>query len=158
MPLLKNQSTIFYPICAPSVTFSVCYTLSRSRDLPSSVTVLWAVGLRRVHSSVLSVIMIIPFTHLSPNSIPPFMFPIFVLFHVSVLIRKCPFRSIFDPRARTPNLTYARFSLPCNVPFGTYTLRPSCMFLSLKSTLIVPRTHHPNLRTLVCLSPEIRGQ
>ena len=49
-----------------------------------------------------------------------FMFPIFVLFHVSDLrFVSCfhsyshfPFRSIFDPRAQTPTLTYARFSLP----------------------------------------------
>ena len=75
-----------------------CYTLSRSRDSPSSVTVLWAVGLRRVHSSVLSVIMIIPFTHPSPNSVPP-------TFHVSDLsFVSCfrsyshfPFCSIFEP-------------------------------------------------------------
>ena len=69
-----------------------CYTLSRSRDSPSSVTVLWAVGLRRVHSSVLFIIMIIPFTHLSPNSVSPyvscfrfllcFMFPFLFAFSV----------------------------------------------------------------------------
>ena len=56
-----------------------CYTLSRSRDSPSSVTVLRAVGLRRVHSSV-------PFTHPSPNSVPP-------TFHVSDLHFVSRFRS-----------------------------------------------------------------
>ena len=136
-----------------------CYTLSRSRDSPSSVTILRVVGLQRVHLSVLLVIMIILFTHPSPNSVSP-------TFHVSDLrFVSCfcsyshfPFHSIFDPQARTPTMTYARFSLPWYVLFGTYTFWSPCMLLSLKSTLIVPRTHRPNLRTLACLSPEIRGQ
>ena len=81
-----------------------CYTLSRSRDSPSSVTVLWAVGLRRVQPSILFVIMIIPFNHPSPNSIPP-------TFHVSDLrFVSCfcsylhfLFCSIFDPRTPNPD-------------------------------------------------------
>ena len=133
--------------------------IHRSRDSPSSVTVLWAVGLRRVQSSVLSVIMIIPFIHPSQIPFPP-------MFHVSDLrFVSCfcsyshfPFHSIFDPQARTPTLIYPRFSLPWYVLFGTYTFQSSCMILSRKSTLIVPRTHCPNLQTLVCPSPEIRGQ
>ena len=60
--------------------------------------------------------MIISFTHPSPNSVPP-------TFHVSDLrFVSCfwsyshfPLRSNFDPRARTPTLTYAQFSLPCYV-------------------------------------------
>ena len=77
----------------------ICYTLSRSRDSPSSVTVLRVVGLRQVHLSLLLVIMIILFTHPSPNSVSP-------TFHVSDLrFVSCfrsyshfPFCSIFDPR------------------------------------------------------------
>ena len=42
--------------------------------------------------------------------------------------------------------------------YPTYTFRTSCMFLSLKSTLIVPRTPCPDLRTLTCPSPKIQGQ
>ena len=74
-----------------------CYTLSQSRDLPSSVTVLWAVGLRQVQSSVLSVIMIVLFTHPSPNSVPPyvscfrssfcFMFPFLFAFFILFYFR-----------------------------------------------------------------------
>ena len=118
------------------------------------------VGLRRVQPSVLFVIMIIPFPHLSPISIPPPPFHVSDLRFVSCFhsYSHFPFHSIFNPQARTPTLTYAPFSLPWYVLFGTYTFRSSCMFLSLKSTLIVPRTHHPNLRTLVCLSLKIRGQ
>ena len=78
----------------------LCYTLSRSRDSPSSVTVLWAVGLRRVHSSVLSVIMIIPFVHPFLNSVPP-------TFHVSDLHFVSCFCSYFRFSVlfyfRTPN-------------------------------------------------------
>ena len=96
-------------------------------------------------------------------SVPEFRSP---TFHVSDLhfvsrfrsYLHFPFHSIFDPWPWTPTLTYARFSLPWYVLFGTYTFRSSCMFLSLKLTLIVPRTHRPNLWTFVCLSPEIRGQ
>ena len=69
-----------------------------------------------------------------------------------------PFHSIFNPQTPNPTLIYTRFSLPWYVLFGTYMFQPSCMFLSLKSTLIVPWTHRPNLRTLACLSPEIQGQ
>ena len=87
---------VLFVICHDCVVFKSsrdhekinCYTLSRSRDSPSSVTILWTVGLWWVKPSVLFVIMIIPFTHPSPNSVPPlrFMFPIVVLFHVSILI------------------------------------------------------------------------
>ena len=97
---IHNFSTLW-----PGLTFfqlnlilSHCYTLSRSRDSPSSVTILWAVGLRRVHLSVLSVIIIILFTHPSPISVPP-------MFHVSDLrfvscfcsYSQFPFRSISIP-------------------------------------------------------------
>ena len=78
-----------------------------------------------------------------------FMFPF--LFAISILF----YSRTPNPEPRTPTLTYARFTLPCYVLFGTDTFRSSCMILSLKSTLIVPRTHHPNLRILVCLSPKI---
>ena len=88
----------------------------------------------------------------------PFLFAFSVLIRIFHSYSHFPFHSIFDPQARNLTLTYARFSLPWHVLFDTYTFRSSCMFLSLKLTLIVPRTHCPNLRTLVCLSPEIRGQ
>ena len=80
---------------------STCYTLSRSRDTPSSVTVLWTVGLRRVQPSILFVIMIILFTHPSPNSIPPPRFHVSNLRFVSCFhsYSHFPFCSIFDPRA-----------------------------------------------------------
>ena len=41
-----------------------------SWDSLSSVTTLWAVGLQQVQSSIPSIIMIIPFTHLSLNPVP----------------------------------------------------------------------------------------
>ena len=44
------------------------------------VTVLWAVGLRWVQSSILSIITITLFNHLSPNSIPPLRFMFWYLF------------------------------------------------------------------------------
>ena len=143
-----------------SLYYSILLHPKSSRGSLSSVTALWAVGLRWVQPSVLFVIMIIPFTHPSLNSVPPlrFMFPIFVLFHVSDLRFVSCFHSIFDPRTPNLTLTYPQFSLPWYVLFGTYTFQSSCMFLSLKSTLIVPQTHCPNLQTLVCPSPKIRGQ
>ena len=149
-------------ICPILITLICCYTLSHPKTCWISVTMLWAVGLRRVQSSVLSVIIIIPFTHPSPNSVPPlqFMFLMFVLFHVSVSIRifVSVLFSIPEPEPQTPTLTYAQSSLPWYVLFGTFTFRSSCMLLSWKLTLIVPRTPRPNLRTLVCLSSEIQGQ
>ena len=80
VPMNKNTPTWSGNMSRP------CYTLSRSRDSPSSVAVLWAVGLQRVHSSILSVIMIILFNHPSPNSVPP-------TFHVSDLRFISCFRS-----------------------------------------------------------------
>ena len=110
----------------------VCYTLSRSWDSPSSVTILWAVGLRRVHSSVLSVIMIIPFTHPSPNSVPP-------PFHVSDLrfvscfrsYSQIPFRSIFNPRTPNPD--------PDICPF-LVTLICSLWYLYVPILMYVPQS------------------
>ena len=69
---------------------SHCYTLSHPETRQVSVTALWAVGLRRVQSSIPSIIMIILFTHPSLNPIPlriscfqtllRFMFPFYFAF------------------------------------------------------------------------------
>ena len=138
---------------------SKCYTLSRSRDSPSSVTVLWAVGLQRVHSSILSVIMIIPFTHPSPNSVSPyvscfrfllcFMFPF--LFAFSVL-------SYFRPLSLNPDPDICPIHITLLCSFW-YLYVPILMYAPQSEIDIdCPSNSPSNLRTLACLSSEIRGQ
>ena len=86
---------------------SRCYTPSQlllhpksSRDSPSLVTALWAVGLRQVQSSVPSIIMIILFTPLSLNPVPLriscfqtslcFMFPFYFAFSFPLFYFRSP--------------------------------------------------------------------
>ena len=101
-----------------------------------------------VHS-ILFVIMFIPFTHPSPNSIPPcvscvqtslcFMFPFYFAFSFPLFYFPIP-----EPWPwYMPNPRYPDMPSPNINTFWT-----SCMFPSLKSTLIVSRTHHLNLQTL----------
>ena len=136
-----------------------CYTLSHPETCRVLVTVLWAVGLWRVQSSVPSIIMIIPFTHPFPNSLPLrvscfqtslcFMFPFYFAFLFPLVLFPFP-----EPWPwYMPDSCY-----PDMILFDTYMFQTSCMFLSLKSTLIVPRTPRLNLWTLVCSLSKIRGQ
>ena len=123
-----------------------------SRDSPSFRWLhygLWDVGEFRysVHS-ILFVIMFIPFTHPPLNSIPPhvsyirtslcFMFPFYFAFSFPLFYFPNPKpRPWYMPDPRYPDMPFP----------GINMFRTSCMFPSLKSTLIVPWTHRPNLRT-----------
>ena len=83
-----------------------------------------------------------------------FMFLNFALFHVSILLRI--FTPLFYFHSPNPWPWYMPDShYPDMIPFNTYMFQTSCMFLSLKLTLIVPQTPCLNLWTLVCLSPKI---
>ena len=102
---------------------------------------LWWVPL--FHPSVLFVIMFIPFTHPSPNSVPLcihcfwtllcFMFLFYFAFSPLVLFSFPKPWPWYMPNSHYPDMFL----------FDTYMFRTSCMFLSLKLTLIVPRTPCP---------------
>ena len=100
-----------------------------------------------VHS-VLFVIRFTLFTHLSLNSVPPhvscfwtslcFMFLFYFAFSFPLFYFPIP-----EPRPYMPDLRYPDMPSP-----DINMFRTSCMFPSLKLTLIVPQTHRPNLQTL----------
>ena len=89
---------------------ALCYTLSRSRDSLSSVTVLWTVGLRRVQPSVLFVIMIFRLPIRPRIPFPPyvscfrssfcFMFPFRIFRSILIRIFRSILFSIPDPEPR----------------------------------------------------------
>ena len=90
----------------------ICYTLSCPETRWVLVTMLWALGLWWVQSYVLSIIMIILFTHLFPNSISPTAFHVSDLHFVSCFCFYSHLHFLFY--FRSPNLTlmYARLLLP----------------------------------------------
>ena len=120
-----------------------------SQDLPSSrwsCYGLWDFGEfhHSVHSvhSILFVIVFTLFTHPSSNSVPP---------HVSCFRSTSHFQSlcsIFRTLNPDPDI-YAQSSLPWYALFWYIYVLNFMYVFSLKSTLIVPQTPHPNLWTLV---------
>ena len=121
---------------------------------------LWGFGeFRYSVPSVPFIIMFIPFTHPSLNSVPPhvssvwtslcFMFPFYFAFSFPLFYFLIPKPwPWYMPDPRYPDMPSPDIN----------TFQTSCMFPSLKSTLIVPRTPCPNLQTSVCLLSEIQGQ